>query len=110
MLYAAQGLYDGTVLTAYPVRKSTPHVITRDNLKIDDEGITNDCLGAGRELSDVHNDTRTRFQDTIAISLNTPQAIRDLVLPEYVKLHDEMLTLREQMEHIEKLLTKTRLR
>ena len=107
MHYSANSLFDGTVLWAYPVRKPTPKMIKRDNLKIDEEGVCSEWLGAGKELSDVNNDTRTRFQDIIATSLNTRRALREVVLPELAALRDEVAAVRSQLDRIELLLSET---
>jgi len=90
MHYKASSLFDGTVLWAFPVRKPTPKIIKRDNLKIDEEGVCVEWLRSGKELSDVNNDIRTRFQDIIATSINTCRALREVVLPELAALRDEV--------------------
>lgn len=108
MHYSASSLFDGTVLAAYPVRKPAPKVIKRDNLRIDDEGVCVEWLRSGKELSDVNNDTRTRFQDIIATSLNTRRALREIVLPELAALREEVAAVRSHLERIEQLLTARR--
>jgi len=95
--YSAHTLYDETVLAAYPVRKPSPQRIKRDHLRIDADGVAIDFSGAGRELSDVHNDTRMRFQNIIATNLNTRRALRALVLPPLQELQAEVAALRAEV-------------
>jgi hypothetical protein len=104
MHYTGSTLHDGTVLAMYPIRKPTPHIIKRDNLSIDDDGVCREFAGAGRQLSDVHNETRMRFQDIIATRLNTRRAIRELVLPALLKLQTDMDEVRNQLADIQRLL------
>lgn len=59
---------------------------------------------AGKELSDVHNEVRTRFQDIIATRLNTRRAIREIVCPFLLKLQKDMDDVRNQLDHIQRLL------
>jgi hypothetical protein len=101
MHYSASTLFDGTVLAARPIRKPTPKIIKRDNLKIDEEGVCVEWPRSGKELSDIHNDTRTRFQDIIATSLNTRRALRELVLPELAALRAEVAAVRSQLDRID---------
>jgi len=102
MHYLASTLHDGTVLAAYPVRKPTPHVIKRDHLKIDEDGVAFVYSGAGRELSDVENQTRMRFQNIIATNLNTRRALRELVLPPFEEMRCEIATLRAELEDVKR--------
>ena len=102
--YTARCLYDGTVIAAYTVRKPLPKIIKRDRLRIDEDGVCIEWLGPGRELSDVNNETRTRFQDIIATKLNARRAIREMVLPELATIRQEIATLRSQLDRIELLL------
>lgn len=104
MHYTGHSLHDGTVLAMYPVRKPTPHIIKRDKLKIDEDGVCQEFAGAGRELSDVHNETRMRFQDIIAMRLNTRRAIRELVLPHLLKLEQDLNDLHNRLDAIQGML------
>jgi len=70
MHYRASSLFDGTVLAAYPIRKPTPKTIKRDKLRIDEEGVAIEWLGAGREVSNVQHENRFRFMNIIANRLN----------------------------------------
>ena len=99
---SARTLHDGTVLAAYPVRKPTPHVIKSDHLKIDEDGVAFVFSGAGRELSDVENQTRMRFQNIIATNLNTRRALRELVLPSCEERHCEIAALRAEPEDVKR--------
>lgn len=105
MHYHAHTLHDGTVLAAYPVRKPMPKTIKRDNLKIDDDGVCQEWSDSGKQLSDVRNETRTRFQDIIAVNLNTRRAIREIARPHLAALQQEMKALHDQLNRIEQLLT-----
>ena len=99
--YSATSLNDGTVLTAYPMRKPAPKVMKRDHLKIDMEGVCKEWLRPGWELSDVNYDTRFRFQNILATNLNTRRAIRELVLPVLTDIRQEIAGLRAQLDSID---------
>ncbi|MCX5676481.1 MAG: hypothetical protein NTX87_15885 [Planctomycetota bacterium] len=102
--YRSEALYDGTVIAAFPIRKPLPKVIKRDNLRIDDDGVCREWLRAGQELSDPNNETRLRFQNIIATSLNTRRALREIVLPRLTALQAEIAAVRTHLGHIEQLL------
>ena len=102
--YSARTLHDGTILAAFPMRKPSPHVIRRDHLRIDDDGVAKVFSGAGQELSDIENETRMRFQDIIANRLNTRRAIRDLLLPPIIGLQTEVAELRGEIAELKALL------
>ena len=104
MHYYVSSLYDGTVIGSFPERKPAPKVIKRDGLRIDEDGVCRERMGAGTELSDVRNETRTRFQDIIAVRLNTRRAIREMILPSLTKLQTDMDAMRSQLDHIQQLL------
>ena len=104
MHYSVIGLYDGTVKSAYPVRKPIPKIIKRDKIQIDEDGVCSEWMGAGKELSDVYNETRTRFQDIIATRLNTRRAIREMILPCLFKLQKDMDEVGKKLDHIQQLL------
>jgi len=105
MHYTATSLHDGTILAAYPVRKPPPKMIKRDKIRIDKDGVCRDYADAGKELSDVYNESRMRFQNIIATRLNTRRAIREIVLPCLNKLHREVEEIHVQLDHIQKLLS-----
>lgn len=100
-------LPDGTVLSAFPVRKPSPVVLKRDRLRIDSDGVTREYSIPGKELSDVHNENRTRLQDVVATRLNTRRALRELVLPELKAMQNDIRSLRTQLDRIEELLRST---
>jgi hypothetical protein len=104
MHYWASVLYDGTVLAAFPVRKPTPKRIKQDNLRIDEDGVCQGWLSAGKQLADGRDENRFRFQNILATSLNTRRALRELVLPRVSELHAEVVAMRAQIGHIEQLL------
>ena len=79
MHFSVHRLHDGTVLAAYPIRKPSKQELKRDHVRIDPDGVAREFADGGRNLSDVHNETRTRFQDIIAANMNTRRAIRELV-------------------------------
>jgi hypothetical protein len=103
--YTTRSLHDGTVLAAYPVRKPPPRTIKRDKIRIDEDGVCREYAGAGKELCDVYNESRMRFQDIIATRLNTRRAIREMVLPSLVKLRCDVNEIRGQLDHIQGLLS-----
>ena len=105
MHYTTHSLHDGTILAAYPVRKPPPKTIKRDKSRIDEDGVCNDFTGAGRELSDVNNESRMRFQNIIATRLNTRRAIREMVLPCLDNLQRDVNEIRGQLDHIQGLLS-----
>jgi hypothetical protein len=104
MHYTSQSLHDGTILAAYPVRKPPPKTIKRDKIRINEDGVCHEYAGAGRELSDVYNESRMRFQNIIATRLNTRRAIREMVLPCLNKLQRDVNEIRGQLDHIKKLI------
>ena len=104
MHYWASALYDGTVLAAFPVRKPTPKRIKQDNLRIDEDGVCQGWLSAGKQLRDGRDENRFRFQNILATSLNTRRALRELVLPRVSELNTEVVAMRTQIGHIEQLL------
>ena len=67
MHYYAHCFHDGTVVAAYPIRKPIPKVIKQDRLRIDEDGVCREWAGAGKELSDVQNESRMRFQNICKI-------------------------------------------
>ena len=103
--YLAICLPDGTVNAAYPVRKPIPKTIKREKLRIDKDGVCKEMVDTGKELSDVHNESRMRFQDIIATRLNTRRAIREMVFPYLIKLQKDMDDVRNKLDHIQQLLT-----
>jgi len=105
MHYTTHSLHDGTILAAYPVRKPPPKTIKRDKIRIDEDGVCHEYAGAGRELSDVYNETRMRFQNIIATRLNTRRAIREMVLPCLAKLQCDVEDIRAQLARIQELLS-----
>jgi len=105
MHYTATSLHDGSVLAAYPVRKPPPKTIKRDNLRIDEDGVCWEYAQAGKNLSDVSNEGRMRFQNIIATRLNTRRAIREMILPRLVKLEADVVEIHRQLGQIQTLLT-----
>lgn len=104
MHYYAHCLHDGTVVAAYPIRKPIPKVIKQDRLRIDEDGVCREWAGAGKELSDVQNESRMRFQNIIATRLNTRRAIREIVYPQLLKLQEDIDNMRSQLDEIKGLL------
>ena len=105
MHYTTHSLHDGTILAAYPVRKPPPKTIRRDKIRIDEDGVCHEYAGAGRELSDMQNETRMRFQNIIATRLNTRRAIREMILPCLAKLQCDVNEIRGRLDHIQGLLS-----
>ena len=105
MHYTTHSLHDGTILAAYPVRKPPPKTIKRDKIRIDQDGVCHDYAGAGKELSDVHNESRMRFQNIIATRLNTHRAIREMVLPRLEKLQGDINEIRLKLDCIQELIS-----
>lgn len=94
MHYSAISLFDGTVIAAHPIRKPTPKTIKQEKLRIDEDGVCREWSDAGKELSDVHNESRMRFQNIISARLNTRRAIREIVCPYLLMLQKDMDHLR----------------
>lgn len=103
--FTIERLHDGTVLWAFPIRKPSKQELKRERVRIDPDGVAREWASNGSNLSDVENESRTRFQDIIATSLNTRRAIRDLVLPRLDEVSQEVAKLREQLDRIEALLS-----
>lgn len=99
MHYLASSLYDGTVLAACPIRKPSKRIMKRDGLRVDADGVTQESLRDGRELTRVEN--RTRFQDIIAVNLNVRRTLRELVLPDLKAVLDEVRLLRARLDEIQ---------
>lgn len=99
--YFVSCLHDGTVLAAFPVRKPTPHVLKRDRDFIDSDGVCRESPTAGANLRDARNETRTRFQDIIATSLNSRRVLRELILPVLGAMRAEMSEIRKAIGRIE---------
>ena len=104
MHYSVHCLYDGTVIAAFPVRKPIPKVIKRDKIRIDEDGVCREWADAGKELSDVRNDARMRFQNIIATRLNTRRAIREIVSPQLLRLQEDIDNIWSQLDEIRGLL------
>ena len=104
MYYSTISLHDGTVIATHPVRKPIPKTIKRDKLRIDKDGVCKETLFTGKELSDVTNESRFRFQDIIATRLNTRRAIREIVCPFLLKLQKDVDDVRSKLDHIQQLL------
>lgn len=102
--FTATALHDGTVLSGRPVRKPSPESLRLLRSYIDADGVGVEFPGAGRELSDTGNETRTRFQDIIAVNLNTRRAIRDLVLPQVAEVLKAIQALNARMGRMESIL------
>ena len=105
MHYCVLGLYDGTVTSAYPVRKPTPRAIKRDKLQIDEDGVCQGFMDSGKQYSDGNCENRFRFQNIMANRLNTRRSLREIVLPGLVQLQNDMADIRKQLEAIQNLLT-----
>ena len=104
MYFSAHTLNVGTVLAAFPIRKPSKHELKQNHARIDPDGVARVFADAGKDLSKVHNETRTRFQDIISANLNTRRAIGKLVLPYIAEVLEEVGKLREQQDRIEALL------
>lgn len=105
MYYTAHLLHDGTVLSAFPIRRPSKQELRLYRTRIDADGLARVWADAGKDLCDVQNETRTRFQDIVANRLNTRRAIRQLVLPSLVATLEEIGKLRVQLDRIEAMLT-----
>ena len=105
MYFTAHLLYDGTVLSAFPIRRPSKQELKRDRVRIDPDGVARAFADAGKNLSDIHNETRTRFQDIIATNLNTRRAIRELILPRLNEALEGIGELRARLDRIEAELT-----
>ena len=104
MYFSAHTLNDGTVLAAFPIRKPSKQALKQNHARIDPDGVARVFADAGKDLSDVRNETRTRFQDIISTNLNTRRAIRKLVLPCLAETQEEVGKLSSQLDRIEALL------
>lgn len=105
MHFSVHRLHDGTVLAAYPIRKPSKQELKQERFRIDTDGVAREFADGGRNLSDIHNETRTRFQDIIATNLNTRRAIRELVLPRLDEVSEEVSKLRIQLDRIEAIVS-----
>jgi len=104
MHYTAHSLHDGTVIAVFPVRKPTLRTIKQEKLRFDEDGVCREWSRAGQELSDVYNESRTRFQDIIATRLNTRRAIREMVHPYLLKLQKDIDEVHKKLDRVLQLL------
>ena len=104
MHYTSLTLHDGTVLSAWPIRKPPPSVLKRQCIPVDPEGVLHEYARAGKEISDVNNNERWRPQTVLAMNLNVRRALRDIVLPELAEALEKMQSLQGQLDRIEALL------
>jgi hypothetical protein len=63
----------------------------------------------GKGYSDVNYENRFRFQNIMANRLNTRRVIRELVIPEFQKIHDEIIAVRQQLEKIQQNIQGSRI-
>jgi hypothetical protein len=104
MHFYVLSLHDSTVLAAWPIRKPARTILRQEHIRIDPDGVTIEHSDAGREISDMSNDTRYRSQRVIAINLNTRRAIRQLLLPQLSKALTDLDSLRAQLDRIEAMV------
>lgn len=107
MYYNVSMLNDGTILWALPIRKPSSRLPSEYRPTIDPDGVADEWASNGQHLRDPDNETRTRFQDIVATSLNTRRAIRDLALPALAEVLTEVRSLHERLERIEGKLPNT---
>jgi hypothetical protein len=108
MHYTSLGLHDGTVLSAWPIRKPPRRVFKRECSPIDPEGVVKEHTRTGEEISSVDNTERWRPQTVIAINLNVRRALRELVLPRLAETLGKVESLKGQLDRIEALLSSER--
>jgi len=104
MHYTSLTLHDGTVLSAWPIRKPVPSVFKRECIPADPEGVLHEYARAGKEISDVNNTERWRPQTVLAMNLNVRRALRDIVLPGLTEALERVQSLEAQLNRIEALL------
>ena len=88
------------MLADYPIRNPADRILKRDGRRVDADNVCVEFGRNGKELSDVNYEGRTRFQDIIAVALNTRRAIRELLLPELQQLKDEVAALRSALGRV----------
>jgi hypothetical protein len=105
MHYYASSLFDGTITSAYPIRKPLPKIIKQDHIKIDEDGVCDEgWYDSGKGYSDVNIENRFRFQNIMANRLNTRRAIREIVMPELKKIHSEINIIHKQLDQIQSMI------
>ena len=102
--FLAHTLHDGTVLASYPIRRPSKQELRREHVRIDPDGVARGFAVSGKNLSDVENESRYRFQDIIATNLNTRRSLRQLVLPLLAETLEEVGKLHARLDRIEALL------
>jgi len=103
--YSAITLFDGTVLSAHPIRKPTPKSIKQDKIKIDEDWVCNKgWYTNGKQFSDTNFENRFRFQDLMANRINMRRAIRDMVFPYLTKLQNDMDDIHSKLDQIQQML------
>lgn len=98
--YAVHLLHDGTVIAAYPVRKPCPRILKRDGMRIDEDGRAIEFSRNGVEIGDPGNPTRMRFQDILAVNLNSRRAIRERAGGPLDELCREIRALRAEVAEL----------
>lgn len=104
--YGASSMNDGTVMSAYPIRKIPDRIMQRDGQVLDEDGLCREFMGSYVKSFDMTDPGRLRFFDIFANRLNTRRAIREIAIPEINSLRDEVGDLREQVQQLVELLQK----
>lgn len=107
LYYSTFCLRDGTIITALPVRKPLPKTIKREKLKIDKDGVCREWAFSEREFSHLPLEKRVHLQDVISNRLNTRRAIREMLLPQFAKLQEDLNEIRRQLDQIQQTIGKS---
>jgi hypothetical protein len=102
--YTLISMNDGTVLSAYPIRKPASRIMKRDGDRLDADYVCKDFMGSHIGSFKFNDPNRFRFFDIMANRLNTRRAIRELALPEIQALQAEIAGLRNEIGQLRSMI------
>jgi hypothetical protein len=103
--YEAICLRDGTVLSAIPIRKPADRLLKQCKETIDVDNIIELWRTSGTEYRSA-DDSRFRFFDLMANSLNTRRNLRGLVLPRLQAIEQRLVDIETCLRRIEARLAR----
>ena len=100
-------IWEIQVIIARPIRKPLPKTIKREKLKIDKDGVCRELTFSEIEFSHLPLEKRVHLQDVISNRLNTRRAIREMLLPQFAKLQEDLNEIRRQLDQIQQTIGKS---
>jgi len=102
--YTVTSMNDGTVLSAYPVRKPVARIMKRDGDRLDEDNVCKDFTGSYVGPFKFDDPGRCRYFDIMANRLNMRRAIRELTLPKLEAVEAEVVALRNDISELKAML------